>query len=732
MAIELATAYVSIVPSTQDLASSITGSLIPGATAEGTAAGDAAGAGMLGGMKKFLGPAVVAGAVAGVGKGLYEIGSTFDTVADTIRTGTGATGEALDGLVDSAKNVGRNVPSEFGSIAPVVADLNARLGLSGETLETVASQYLQAGNILGQDVDIQGTTAAFSAFGIEGAAVSGAMDALFTASQATGVGMNELAASAQASAPALQALGFSFEDSIALVGQFDKAGLNSQQVMMGMSKGLVTLAKDGEQPEAAFQRVVGEIGGFIEAGDTAAALDLASQVFGTRGAPQFMAAIESGTLSVEDLTASIGASSDTILGVAGETADFGESWQVVKNNALLALEPLGSAVFSGLSDVFAGMVEPMQTVGSWLGENTWAFGALAAVVGGVLVAAFVAWAVAAWATTAALLANPVTWIVVGIVALIAALVLLAANWDTVVATVTGVWGGFVQWVKDSFASIGEWFSTQGAAISTALSTVWNTIKSTAEGIWNGLVSFVKGVPGRFMDGLAPLGQLAATIGGWITAAKDKAVEIFNALVDWVKGVPGRFMDGLNALSELAGKFAGWVLDAKDAAVEKFNDLVEWVKDIPSKITSALGNVGDILKSAGRSIIEGLWNGMKEKWEDVKDWVGGIGDWIADHKGPKAYDLALLKPAGGWIMQGLQAGMREEIPNMARTLRDVTSTIQVGAIAGGGATVAAAGAGSITTADIRQALDGATLTLTGVDYLANSTAARINTAIARGV
>ena len=34
--------------------------------------------------------------------------------------------------------------------------------------------------------------------------------------------------------------------------------------------------------------------------------------------------------------------------------------------------------------------------------------------------------------------------------------------------------------------------------------------------------------------------------------------------------------------------------------------------------------------------------------------------------------------------------------------------------------------------VAQALDGATLTLTGVDYLANSTAARINTAIARGV
>ena len=34
--------------------------------------------------------------------------------------------------------------------------------------------------------------------------------------------------------------------------------------------------------------------------------------------------------------------------------------------------------------------------------------------------------------------------------------------------------------------------------------------------------------------------------------------------------------------------------------------------------------------------------------------------------------------------------------------------------------------------VAQALQGATLTLDGVDYLSNATAARINTAIARGV
>lgn len=631
MAVELATAYINLVPSTRDLASGISSDLIPSAGSAGDAAGAAAGAGMVGSMKKFLGPAVVAGATAGVAKGLYDIGTTFDSVADTIRIGTGATGSALDGLIESARNVGRNVPADFSTIAPVVADLNTRLGLSGETLETVAGQYLEAGRILGQDVDIQGTTAAFSAFGIEGANVEGAMDALFQASQATGVGMNELAGSAQLAAPALKTLGFSFDDSIALVGQFDKAGLNSAQVMAGMSRGLVNLAKDGEEPQAAFQRVVGEIGGFIEAGDQAAALDLASQVFGTRGATQFIDAIGQGALSVGDLTAAIGATSDTILGVGGETSDFAESWQLVKNNALLALEPLGSAVFSGLADIFASMVGPMQTVGTWLGENTWAFGVLAAIVGGVLVVAFVSWAAAAWAATAAMLANPVTWIVIGIMALIAALVLLIANWDSVVAWVSGVWGNIVQWLKDTFASIGTWFTEKGQAIGTFLSGLWSGIRDRVVSIWNNITGFISGIPSKILGFFAKLGDLAGNVGRWFG-------DVFSRVTEW------------------GGK------------------IIKSVTDIPGKIANGFRNVINLLYNAGANIIRGFLNGIMAAFEGVKDFIGGIGSWIARNKGPKAYDLALLVPAGGWIMEGLERGITQGIPGLKATLGDVAATV----------------------------------------------------------
>ncbi|MFB7843636.1 phage tail tape measure protein [Microbacterium sp. NPDC056052] len=345
--VELATAWIRLVPTVEGLQDTLVSEL-GGAESAAADAGKRSGAGFASGLKGALGVAAIGTAVVGAFKGLYEVGSIFDDVTDTIRIGTGAQGAELEGLVQVAKNVGQNVPVEFAKVGPAVADLNTRLGLTGETLTTVASQYLEAGHILGQDVDINATSAAFNAFKIEGDAVSGAMDTLFQVSQATGVSMNELASGVQAAAPALQNLGFSFQDSVALLGSLDKAGLNSQQVMASLSKGLVTLAKDGEEPQAAFQRVTGEMQAFVDQGNTTAALDLASQIFGTRGATQFVGALQSGVVNLQDMQAAVGATGDTILGAAKDTADFAEQWQVFKNRALTAIEPIGSAIFDML------------------------------------------------------------------------------------------------------------------------------------------------------------------------------------------------------------------------------------------------------------------------------------------------------------------------------------------------------------------------------------------------
>ncbi|WP_428639696.1 phage tail tape measure protein [Schaalia sp.] len=294
-----------------------------------------------------VGTAFVGAGIA-AGKALYDIGAQFDDLADTIRVGTGASGDALDGLVDSAKNIAKQIPASLDAIGPAVADVNTRLGLTGPVLETVASQYLEAGRILGEAVDINATSAALTQFKISGEAVSGGLDTLFRVSQGTGVSMNTLADSMTKQGPALQELGFGFETSAALVGVLDKAGLDADKTIGALGKSLVTLAKQGEEPEQALQRVIGEMTGMLDAGDRASAIDLASTLFGTKGATQFIGALETGALNMDALTGVAQGTGDTILGVGEETQDAAEKFEILKNRAMIALEPLASAIFDGL------------------------------------------------------------------------------------------------------------------------------------------------------------------------------------------------------------------------------------------------------------------------------------------------------------------------------------------------------------------------------------------------
>lgn len=330
--------------------------LAKGADKEAESAGKSAGRKF--GLAAAAGVAVIAGGAVLAGKALYSLGETFDEVEDTIRTGTGATGEALDAMVASAKTVSTQVPADFEAIGTAIADVNTRMGLTGPTLEKFSSQVLEAGRLLGEEIDINAVSSAFNVFAIEGEDTTEAMDHLFRVSQATGVGINELASTVSTAAPALQSLGFSFEEAAALAGNLDKAGLNSSKMMAGMSKALVELAKDGEEPQEAFRRTTAEIQGMIESGDKAGAIDLASKLFGTRNATQFIGALETGALAMDDLGAVAGMTEDTILGVGEETMDFAEQWKMFANRMSVLVAPVAEKVFGLIGD---GM--------TWINDN---------------------------------------------------------------------------------------------------------------------------------------------------------------------------------------------------------------------------------------------------------------------------------------------------------------------------------------------------------------------------
>ena len=360
--IEVAKATVTVIPNMQGAQQAITAQMGAAASSAGTAASTAAGSAFAGGLGAKLGAlkgvmskALPVAAAAGVGKALFDIGSEFDEMTDTIIVGTGASGKALEDLQSAAEGIATTVPVSFGEAGDLVQDLNTRLGLTGDTLQTVGTQIAQVGDMTGEAFDTEAFAGAMSAWGSSAEEMSGQLDNLFAISQSTGIGMNDLTGIMESAAPQMQALGYSFEDTAAMAGLLDKAGLDAGGTMSRMSKALTTIAKDGEEPAEAMKRVTEEIGGYIEKGDEAAAISAAADLFGTRGATQFVAAVQSGSMSIEDFSAAMSNSSGIIDETQNKTMSFGDRVEVVKNQFKQLLEPMGSAVFTGISVAMEGI-----------------------------------------------------------------------------------------------------------------------------------------------------------------------------------------------------------------------------------------------------------------------------------------------------------------------------------------------------------------------------------------
>lgn len=609
----------------------------------------------------------IVAAMAAAGVGLFKLGQSFDDVGDTIQIATGATGDQLDGLVESAKKVGAQVPVEYGKIGPAIASVSQRMGLSGDLLEKVASQFLNAGDMLGQDVDINAASGALALFKISGDEVSGSLDDLFRISQSTGIGLNDLIAQVQSAGPITQQLGFSFLDTAGMIGTMDKAGLDSQTMIGAMQRGLINLASPGESAQDAFHRVTDQIQGYIDTGNNAAAIDLAGQVFGTRGAAQFIGALQTGKLNMDDLTAGIALNGDGINATAAKTADFGETWQKFVNKMMAEFEPIGSRVFSMMSQGLKTVTDLSGPAFKWINENipllknvALAVGTFSAafvvlttavkaynVIAGIIKVSTSAWAAVQGILNLVMAANPVGLIVLGIAALIAIIVLLVANWDSVVKFLTGIWQGFVDFIGQVWDNIVGFFQDAIANVISFVQNNWGLLLSfligpiglaiqwivehwgeIVKGIkagWDAVMAFFAGIPGAIASFFAGIGQwlldaghnllvgLATGIALGFIALKYLFTQFPTDLLNWLVGAAIWLVQtGQDLLAGLgAGIAAGW------------NAVVAFFTGLPDMIWQAIIAVDTWLLQTGIDLLNGLAAGISAGWSAVVAWFTAL-------------------------------------------------------------------------------------------------------------
>jgi hypothetical protein len=342
----------------------------------------------------------IAGGFAGAGLAALHFGEEFDSAYDGIRIATGKTGDALAGLEADFRQVVSSVPTDFASASTAIGDLNRRLDITGEQLQERSEQFLELSRITGTDVaaNIRDVTRLYGDWSVAGERQAATLDMLYRASQQSGLSVSELSTVVVDNGATLRQLGFDLEGSITMFSKFEKEGVNASKVIQGFGQLNKYATKEGRDGIEVWNETVKA----IQSSTEAKAKAIGQEVFGVRAANDMVAAIREQRFSYEDLEKSIVKGSDTIAKAADDTADWRESLTLLKNKALVELEPMLSDLFGALGkgvDAFAGLDEGTQKATLTVAAAVAAIGPLV-YVGNALVAAYGSLAAAA-ATAAA-------------------------------------------------------------------------------------------------------------------------------------------------------------------------------------------------------------------------------------------------------------------------------------------------------------------------------------------
>ena len=261
---------------------------------------------------------------------------------------------------------------------------------------------------------------------------------------------------------------------------------------------------------------------------------------------------------------------------------------------------------------------------------------------------------AAWAFTTALMANPITWMVLGIVGLGAALYLLASNWDTVSGwfmdrwdATAGVVTGAMDWIG------GAWDSTVGSIIAGA---EWLGDKLQYLMLLNPFTAPIAGMHLLRDNWDTVTGAIA---GGWdwlVGAAQDGAA--------WL----GETIDG--GLSGITDLF--WQYHPIGILVRQWDEITSYLQSID-------------LFETGKDILLGLVDGILDIRQQAIDAVMGIGEDILDAvtgffgiSSPSR----LMQEMGAAVGEGFALGVDGSMPDQIILPDAIAGEVRLGTVPGG--------------------------------------------------
>lgn len=243
-------------------------------------------------------------------------------------------------------------------------------------------------------------------------------------------------------------------------------------------------------------------------------------------------------------------------------------------------------------------------------------------------------------------------------------------WQGILLATRVVWTAIKLYVSTGFKNIQVVIRTGMNIIKTVFSAGWKILSTITNAAWRTVSTVIR--------------TYLSAISGLIKAGMDLIHGDWSGAWNEIKGVARTVWNGIKSVVQIGINAVHSIVEtAMNAVKSVFSSIWNAIKDIFNNDVNFIKSVMKIdLGAQGRAIMNSLLRGLKQTWENVKKFVGGIGKWIKEHKGPLSYDEQLLIPAGQAIMSGLNGGLttgfgyvKDNVSSFAGIISDqVTSVI----------------------------------------------------------